>query len=51
MKTEVAISTLIVGLIEKLRDELHQYGEMLALLEQQQESVIARAAEDRKSVV
>ena len=45
MKTEAAISTLIVGLIEKLRDELHQYGEMLALLEQQQESVMARAAD------
>ena len=40
------ISNLILELIEKLRDELHQYGEMLALLEQQQESVLSRAAEE-----
>ena len=45
MKTELPIAPLLLQLIEKLRHELHQYGEMLALLEQQQESVIARAAE------
>ncbi len=45
MKTEPAISPLLLQLIEKLRHELHQYGEMLALLEQQQESVMARAAD------
>jgi flagellar biosynthesis/type III secretory pathway chaperone len=38
------MSPLLPRLIETLRHELHQYGEMLALLEQQQESVISRAA-------
>jgi flagellar biosynthesis/type III secretory pathway chaperone len=33
-------------LIEKLRRELEHYGEMLALLERQQESVVARASDD-----
>ena len=32
-------------LIEALRDELQQYGELLALLEQQQDLVVARAAD------
>ena len=45
MKTEPAISPLLLQLVEKLRHELHQYGEMLALLEHQQESVMARAAD------
>ena len=33
------------SLINALRDELQQYGEMLALLDQQQESVMSRAAD------
>lgn len=33
-------------MLELLRDELQQYGEMLALLEEQQQLVIARAADD-----
>lgn len=32
-------------LIDALRDELQQYGELLALLEQQQDLVVARAAD------
>jgi hypothetical protein len=34
------------GLIDALRDELQQYGEMLARLDQQQESIMRRAADD-----
>ena len=34
------------SLIAALRDELQQYGEMLALLDQQQELIMARAAEE-----
>jgi len=45
LKTESAINPLLLQLIESLRHELHQYGEMLALLEHQQESVMARAAD------
>lgn len=33
-------------LIDCLRDELQQYGEMLALLDRQQELVVARATDD-----
>lgn len=33
-------------LIESLREELQQYGEMLALLDQQQERIVRRAAPD-----
>ena len=33
-------------LIQTLRDELQQYGEMLALLDQQQEFVVSRAADE-----
>jgi flagellar biosynthesis/type III secretory pathway chaperone len=33
-------------LIESLREELQQYGEMLALLDNQQEYVVTRAADD-----
>lgn len=40
------ISILTPSLIEYLRYELEEYGEMLALLDQQQESVLARAAEE-----
>lgn len=38
-------------LIEALRDELQQYGEMLALLDQQQEQVCARVADDLLATV
>jgi hypothetical protein len=34
------------ALIEALRQELQQYGEMLARLDQQQESIMRRAADD-----
>lgn len=34
------------ALIEALREELKHYGEMLALLDQQQESAMARATDD-----
>jgi flagellar biosynthesis/type III secretory pathway chaperone len=40
------VSTLVSRLITLLRAELHEYGEMLAQLDQQQESVMARAADD-----
>jgi hypothetical protein len=33
-------------LIEALREELQQYGEMLALLDQQQDQIVRRAASD-----
>ena len=33
-------------LLEALRHELHQYGEMLSLLDQQQQAVMGRAADD-----
>ncbi|MCF7707924.1 MAG: flagellar protein FlgN [Verrucomicrobia bacterium] len=36
----------IEKLIDALREELKQYGEMLALLDHQQEFVVARAADD-----
>ncbi len=36
----------IHNLINALREELQQYGEMLALLDRQQESVTSRAADD-----
>jgi flagellar biosynthesis/type III secretory pathway chaperone len=39
-------SKLVSNLIERLREELQEYGEMLALLDQQQESVLARAGEE-----
>jgi hypothetical protein len=37
---------LLQQLIEALRDELQQYGEMLALLDQQQEAVKLQGADD-----
>ena len=46
MVPEVPGAPLLVGLLTALRQELEQYGEMLARLEQQQEYVIVRAAED-----
>ena len=36
----------IVILVSALREELEQYGEMLALLDRQQQQVIARAADE-----
>jgi hypothetical protein len=36
---------ILESLINALRDELQQYGEMLALLDQQQESVMSRATD------
>jgi flagellar biosynthesis/type III secretory pathway chaperone len=36
----------IKNLIESLRDELKNYGEMLALLDRQQESLMTRAADE-----
>ena len=46
VKGDSPVSALVCKLIELLRAELHEYGEMLAQLDQQQESVMARAAED-----
>lgn len=40
------MNTLLSNLIESLREELQQYGEMLALLEQQQSAVIQRKTGD-----
>jgi flagellar biosynthesis/type III secretory pathway chaperone len=40
------LATAIPRLLEALRHELHQYGEMLALLDRQQEAVMLRAADD-----
>lgn len=39
------MNDLLHNLIEALREELKQYGEMLAMLEQQQQSVIQRQTE------
>lgn len=46
MNPETPGAALLVGLLTALRQELKQYGEMLARLDQQQEYVIVRAAED-----
>lgn len=40
------MNEIINDLIQALREELQQYGELLALLDQQQEFVVARAAEE-----
>ena len=40
------LTDLTAKLIECLRRELEEYGEMLAVLDRQQESVMARAAEE-----
>src|SRR5215467_9867284 len=37
-----SMNDLLHNLIEALREELKQYGEMLAMLEQQQQSVVHR---------
>jgi flagellar biosynthesis/type III secretory pathway chaperone len=42
LKTESLIHSLLPKLIETLRQELREYGEMLALLDQQREHVISR---------
>jgi flagellar biosynthesis/type III secretory pathway chaperone len=43
---EGTLNGLVTGLMDHLKAELQQYGEILALLEQQQESVVTRSAED-----
>jgi len=40
------MTELLNALIEALRNELRQYGEMLARLDEQQDSIIRRAADD-----
>jgi flagellar biosynthesis/type III secretory pathway chaperone len=45
------MNDLLPNLIEALREELKQYGEMLALLEQQQDLVMQRQANDLLSSV
>src|ERR1700685_2871326 len=40
------MNNLLSNLIEALREELKQYGEMLAVLEQQQNSVVQRQTND-----
>jgi flagellar biosynthesis/type III secretory pathway chaperone len=40
------MNDLLHNLIESLREELKQYGEMLAVLEQQQDSVVQRRVDD-----
>jgi flagellar biosynthesis/type III secretory pathway chaperone len=40
------MNDLLHNLIEALREELKQYGEMLAVLEQQQHSVVQRRVDD-----
>src|ERR1700761_2079210 len=40
------MNDLVHNLIEALREELKQYGEMLAVLEQQQNSVVHRRVDD-----
>ena len=40
------MNALLQNFVESLRDELKQYGELLALLEAQQEQVIRRLADD-----
>jgi flagellar biosynthesis/type III secretory pathway chaperone len=42
LKTESLLHSLLPRLIEALRQELREYGEMLALLDQQRDHVIAR---------
>jgi flagellar biosynthesis/type III secretory pathway chaperone len=46
VKGDSPVSALVSRLIELLRVELHEYGEMLAQLDQQQEWVMARAADE-----
>ena len=46
MKVDPALPNILPRLIEALRHELHQYGEMLALLDRQQEAVMVRAGDE-----
>lgn len=46
MNTETPVAPLLSRLLDRLRHELCQYGEILALLDQQQASVMARSADD-----
>ena len=46
MKVDPALPNILPRLIEALRHELHQYGEMLALLDRQQEAVMIRAGDE-----
>lgn len=46
MNPEVNISELVPQLLEALRHELYEYGELLALLEHQQEQVTRRVADE-----
>ena len=43
---DLDISAGVTRLLEALRAELHQYGEMLSRLDQQQEHVLERAADE-----
>ena len=45
-RTEPSILTALPNLLEALRQELREYGGMLALLDEQQAFVTARAADD-----
>jgi hypothetical protein len=45
------MNDLLPNLIEALREELKQYGEMLALLDQQQDLVMQRQTSDLLSSV
>ncbi|MEY2407483.1 MAG: hypothetical protein QOF48_153 [Verrucomicrobiota bacterium] len=46
MKIDALLVNILPRLLDALRDELHQYGEMLALLDRQQEAVMVRAGDD-----
>ncbi len=46
MKIDSSLLNAIPLLIEALRQELHAYGEMLALLDRQQEAVMLRAGDE-----
>jgi flagellar biosynthesis/type III secretory pathway chaperone len=51
LNTDSPDSKCLPRLLDLLRHELRQYGEILALLDQQQESVMARSPEDVLSSV
>jgi flagellar biosynthesis/type III secretory pathway chaperone len=46
MKMQTQINQAAERLLEGLRSELQEYGAMLALLDQQQQAVVTRAADD-----
>ncbi len=50
-QTRGAVSSKLQVLIEALRDELQQYGEMLARLDLQQELIVRRASDDLLQIV